>query len=72
MLPFQLDYGCDMVFSSDWDFDSDPGSDVMLNNSYPGSESGLFDMAPLLEIRKMTRILQFKRDYACKRHGLFV
>ena len=42
---------------SEWDFDSDPGSDVMFSTSYPGSESGFFDMTPLLKMRKITRIL---------------
>ena len=49
-----------MVFSSDWDFDSDPGSDVMLNNSYPGSESGFFGMTPLLKIRKILEFFNSK------------
>ena len=60
VLPFQLDYGCGKVFFSDWDFDSDPGSDVMLNTSYPGSESGFFDMTPLLKIRKILEFFNSK------------
>ena len=49
-----------MAFSSEWDFDSDPGSDVMFNTSYPGSESGFFDMTPLLKIRKILEFFNSK------------
>ena len=46
---------------SEWDFDSDPGYDVMFNTSYPGSESEFFKMAAQLKIRKMTR-MRFKAE----------